>query len=72
MTLRFSPTFDPPTPPRHTASKGQTSLKYDVTNFPTKTNVQSYPFMELKCTEERFYLVRVVRDINVHIQYNTA
>src|SRR6218665_1132911 len=34
--------------------------------------LKSYPFMELKCTEERFYLVRVVRDINVHIQYNTA
>ena len=28
--------------------------------------------MELKCTEERFYLVRVVRDINVHntVQYS--
>jgi len=34
--------------------------------------LKSYPFMELKCTEERFYLVRFVRDINVHkiIQYN--
>jgi len=29
--------------------------------------LKSYPFMELKWTEERFYLVRVVRDINVHI-----
>src|SRR6218665_1980133 len=24
--------------------------------------LKSYPFMELKCTEERFYLVHVVRD----------
>src|SRR6218665_1898339 len=39
--------------------------------FVSLSCLKSYPFMKLKCTEERFYLVRVVRDINVHIQYNT-
>src|SRR6218665_460779 len=31
--------------------------------------LKTYPFTELKCTEEHFYLVRVVRDINVHNFY---
>src|SRR6218665_2175768 len=46
-------------------------LRSSILSLPLSLSLSllSYPFMELKCTEERFYLVRVVRDINVHIQY---